>query len=114
MKSAAPRLASPEVASILGLGEGAHSHIQRWFAVAICFVLTVVAVLAIRYGSIQGPELKPFLPIAATTWALADLMTAFLLFAQFYLNGTTGFLVLGAAYAVSGLLTWPYLLEFPG
>jgi len=62
---------------------------------------------------IQGPEIKPILPILATTWALADLMTAFLLLSQFYVNGTTFLTGLGAAYALSGLMTCPYLLAFP-
>jgi len=71
------------------------------------------ALLAAKVSLIQGPEIKPILPILATTWALADLMTAFLLLSQFYVNGTTFLTALGAAYALSGLLTGPYLLAFP-
>ncbi len=99
---------------MLGLGESVHSARQRFAAVGVCLALIAVALLAIRFGSVQGPEMKPFLPIVTTIWALADLMTAFLLLAQFYVNGTTFFTVLAAAYALSGLLSWPYLYAFPG
>jgi len=100
--------------SMLGLGESVHSSGQRLAAVVVCLALIEVALLAIRFGSVQGPEVKPFLPVVTTIWALADLMTAFLLLAQFYVNGTTFFTVLAAGYALSGLLTWPYLYAFPG
>ena len=97
----------------IGIGEAVHSPSERFAACTVCFLLLGFALLAVKVSTIQGPELKPMLPIVTTTWALADLMTAFLLLSQFYVNGTTFLTALGAAYALSGLLTCPYVLAFP-
>jgi diguanylate cyclase (GGDEF)-like protein len=72
------------------------------------------AVVSALFGRGQGPAIKPFIPIAGTVWLLADLLTAFLLLAQFYVNGRLSFAILSIGYGFSGLLTIPYLLAFPG
>jgi diguanylate cyclase (GGDEF)-like protein/PAS domain S-box-containing protein len=94
--------------------EAMHLQRQRVLGIAVCVLLSGLTVLAIRLGSNPGPEVRPFLPIMATIWALADLMTAYLLLARFYVTGTTFLSVLAAAYAINGFLTGPYLLAFPG
>ena len=76
------------------------------------FVLLATAFSA-RYGAIPGPEIQPFLPISATVWALAEALTAFLLFARFWATGRLGFGIIGVAYALCSMLTVPYLLFFP-
>jgi diguanylate cyclase (GGDEF)-like protein len=53
------------------------------------------------------------LPVCATIWATAELLTAFLLFAQYVVVGRIAYGLLGGAYALSGLLTIPYVAEFP-
>jgi len=53
------------------------------------------------------------LPVCATIWATAELLTAFLLFAQYVVAGRIAFGLLAAAYALPGLLTIPYLAAFP-
>jgi diguanylate cyclase (GGDEF)-like protein len=77
------------------------------------FVLLASA-LAARYGAVAGTEVKPFLPIAATLWSLAETLTAFLLFARFFFTGRLSLGIIGAAYELCALLTWPYLFAFPG
>lgn len=79
-----------------------------FFAVAVALTLA-----ASPFGGVQGPELRPFIPIAATLWGIADLLTAYLLWTQFSVNGIRAFVVLGAAYAMSGLLTLAYVAYFP-
>jgi diguanylate cyclase (GGDEF)-like protein len=54
------------------------------------------------------------LPVCATIWTTAELLTAFLLFAQYYVGGRLAYALLAAAYTASGLLTIPYLIKFPG
>jgi diguanylate cyclase (GGDEF)-like protein len=98
---------------MLGLGEAIHTPNQRRFALSVAAVLLCLALLAPITGNVQGPMINAFLPIVATAWALADLMTAFLLLAQFYVNGTRFVAVLSIAYGTSGLLTIPYMLAFP-
>lgn len=70
--------------------------------------------LAAFFALRPGPEIRPLIPITATIWLLADLLTAFLLLAQFYVNGIPLFGILSSAYALSGLLTLPYVAFFPG
>ncbi len=70
--------------------------------------------LALRVRGAHVWSIPPFLPISATLWASADLLTAYLLLTQFSVNGLRAFAVLGAAYGVPGLLTIPYLVFFPG
>jgi diguanylate cyclase (GGDEF)-like protein len=53
------------------------------------------------------------LPICATLWASAELLTAFLLFSQFYVAGRISLAFVASAYALSALLTIPYLLFYP-
>ena len=84
--------------------------------VALTFVMIFAAFTAAasRFGNVQGPVVRPFVTVAATLWGGADLLTAYLLFTQFSVNGVRFFASLGAAYAFSGLLTIPYVAFFPG
>jgi len=83
---------------------------------AALFVSVFVAFTfaASRFGTTPGPVVGPFVAICATLWGGAELLTAFLLFTQFSVNGVRAFAYIGAAYAVSGLLTIPYVAFFPG
>jgi diguanylate cyclase (GGDEF)-like protein len=89
---------------------------KRDLASAAVFValLSALTVAASRLGNVPGPTVAPFIPICATFWGAADLLTAFLLFTQFSVNGIRAFVYLGGAYAFSGLLTIPYVGYFPG
>ena len=83
-------------------------------ALAFVAVFVVFTIAASRFGDVHGPVVRPFVAIVATLWGGADLLTAFLLFTQFSVNGVRLFASLGAAYAFSGLLTIPYIAFFPG
>ena len=87
---------------------------QRGVLLVTAMVILVSSALAVRYGAVGGSEVKPFLPIAATLWSLAETLTAFLLFARFFFTGRLGFGIVGAAYELCALMTWPYLFAFPG
>ncbi|HEX3467997.1 MAG TPA: sensor domain-containing diguanylate cyclase [Candidatus Elarobacter sp.] len=77
-------------------------------------VLLAVTMAGAHWGNMPGPVVPPFIPIVATFWGAADLLTAFLLFTQFLVNGIRAFAYLGGAYAYVGLLTIPYVAFFPG
>jgi diguanylate cyclase (GGDEF)-like protein len=95
--------------------EDAHTTwLQRSGALAVCAFLAVATLLAALLGNGHGPESKTFVAITATTWSLADMLTAFLLLSQFYANGSVFIGLTASAYLVTGLLTWPYLWAFPG
>jgi diguanylate cyclase (GGDEF)-like protein len=76
--------------------------------------LVVVSSCAATFGLARGPVIKPFVPIAVTAWSLADLLTAFLLIAQFYVNGNVSLAILSGAYAFSGCMSVVFLIAFPG
>jgi diguanylate cyclase (GGDEF)-like protein len=80
----------------------------------VATLLVLSTIVAHAHMQTMGPELKPFLPVCATIWAFAELITAFLLLSQFYVGGKVSFAVIAAGYAVMGLLTIPYLMFFPG
>jgi diguanylate cyclase (GGDEF)-like protein len=98
----------------LGVGDEPARRQQLYVALGVCLALVVCAVLSGLFGRAQGPVVVPFVPIAATVWSLADLLTAFLLLAQFYVNGRLSFAILSVGYGLSGLLSVPYLIAFPG
>ncbi len=100
--------------STYSLGDTLADRQQRYRAFAVCAFLAVIAALAATFGSNQGPAIKALVPISATIWSLADMLTGFLLFAQFYVNGRLSFAVLAINYVVCGLLTWAFLFTFPG
>lgn len=112
MNSAA--VAWTPIHSTAGLEDTLPTQYQRKGAIAIAATLIVLAALAALFGQGPAPEIRSFIAIAATAWSLADVLTAFLLIAQFYVNGTVLFGVLAGAYAFSGMMTWAYLSVFPG
>ncbi len=89
---------------------------RREILIATAFVaaFATLMVVAIRFGDVPGPHVTPFVPICATLWGAGDLLTAYLLLTQFSVNGLRAFAILGAAFAVPGLLTIPYVAFFPG
>ena len=96
------------------LSESAAS--RRAVIAALVFVaVAIVAALASgTFGERRWPAVLAFIPVSGTLWAAAELLTVYLLVTQFMVTGVRLFLALGAAYAVTGLLTIPYLLAYPG
>ncbi len=74
--------------STLGLEDRLATPNQRHGALATAALIAGASLAAVSgLGLGPGPEIKPFLSITATIWSLADLLTGFLLLAQFYVNG---------------------------
>lgn len=86
----------------------------RRTAMVISGLLIGITVLAAIVGNGPGPEIRAFLPVCATLWATAEMLTAFLLLSQFYVAGKLSYALIGSGYAITGLLTAPYLFAFPG
>jgi len=91
--------------------EASRTHARTALGFVLAFVLATVC--AARFGDVALPAVRPFIPICATLWGVGDLLTAFLLFTQFGVNGIRAFAVLGAAYLIPGLLTPAYIVLFP-
>ena len=94
-------------------GRSTIGRVQGWALIATAGFVLLATALSARYGAVAATNIEPFLPIAATMWALAEALTAFLLFARFYSTGRLGFGIIGAAYALCSMLTVPYLIAFP-
>jgi diguanylate cyclase (GGDEF)-like protein len=86
---------------------------QTFHATCVAGVLVLLSVASVGFESAPGPVLPPFIPISATLWGVADMLTAFLLFTQYSVNGIRAFAFLGAAYAIPAMLTIPYIVYFP-
>jgi diguanylate cyclase (GGDEF)-like protein len=98
----------------LGL-EDSHTGSREYLgAAAVCALLVVAAAFAGLFADAREPIENAFIPVAATVWSLAELLTAFLLGAQFNARGRIAYGILSFAYGLSALLTWPYLAAFPG
>jgi diguanylate cyclase (GGDEF)-like protein len=102
------------VKATLGFEDAPPTLRQRYSALGIAAALVLATSLALRFGNVPGPEIKALIPISVTIWLLADLLTAFLLLAQFAVNGRILIAILVAAYAFSGLLSCTYIASFPG
>jgi diguanylate cyclase (GGDEF)-like protein len=101
-------------ASTFGSEETPSTPEQRSSALALCATLAFVTFLAAEFGHGQGPVLRSVVASAVTVWSLADLLTAFLLLAQFYVNGNVFLALTASAYALTGTLSWAFLLAAPG
>jgi len=84
------------------------------FGIALALASTMLVAAAIHFGNVRGAVVVPFVPMCATLWCVADLLTAYLLLTQFSVNGMRAFAIFGLAYGISGLLTIPYIAFFPG
>jgi len=97
------------------LGGASETNQRTWFAgLAVAVMLVGLTVLGRAYGPIHGPHINGFIPITATVWIIAELLTAFLLLSQFQFSAKIALAIVAAGYGFSGLLTIPYLLWFPG
>lgn len=74
----------------------------RRFAVAATALFLVATVDAAFFGSGHGPAIPAFLPVAAALWSAAELLTAVLLFSQFFVSGKVSLGIIAAAYLVTG------------
>jgi diguanylate cyclase (GGDEF)-like protein len=83
-------------------------------AALLCIGFGVLAVLAAVFGRENGPDLSTLFPPVAVVWSMCDLLTAYFLFALFSIRRRVLYGVVGTAYALSGLLTWPYLAAYLG
>jgi diguanylate cyclase (GGDEF)-like protein len=103
------KVASPRLDAVAGTDK------RSWVSgLVVAILLLTLTVVAHAYGGSAGPHFSAFLPITATIWTVAELLTAFLLLSQFQFSGKLGIAIIAAGYGISGLLTIPYVLFFPG
>ncbi|GAC1492950.1 MAG: sensor domain-containing diguanylate cyclase [Vulcanimicrobiaceae bacterium] len=103
MESALPQLGNVE----------SEAPVRR-LALGLSASFVMVTLIAAMTGNVPGPNIRAFLPISATLWATAELLTAFFLFSQFYVAGKVAYALIATGYTFTGLMTLPYLYAFPG
>lgn len=87
---------------------------QRNAAVGVIMLLVVVAALVAPFAATQLPRIDAFVPVLQTVLALADLITAALILAQYAILPQRALLALAAAYLCSASFAFLQTLAFPG
>ncbi|WP_409192632.1 MASE4 domain-containing protein [Bradyrhizobium sp. RDM4] len=86
---------------------------QKAWAVGVAVLLFVVAALIAPFARIQLDQINGFVPVLQTALALAELITAALLFAQFAIQPQRALLALASGYVSSGSFAFLQTLAFP-
>ncbi len=86
---------------------------QRRAVLTAMAALAAVSTLALPFASLQLPAFPQVVPFYVAGVSLTELVTAFLLFSQFWQSGWPPLAVLGAAYLHTGLVVIPHMLFFP-
>ncbi|MEA2822702.1 MAG: hypothetical protein QOJ86_4706 [Bradyrhizobium sp.] len=87
---------------------------QRQTAVGVIIVLMIVAALVAPFADRQLGRLDAFIPVLQTVLAVADLITALLLFAQYVILPQQALLAVASAYLCSASFAFLQTLTFPG
>jgi signal transduction histidine kinase len=87
---------------------------QKRFAFGFLLVLVALTVVALYMGRVQLPRIDAFVPAFAVAMLTSELLTAFLLFAQFSILRSRALIAISSGYLFSGLITVPWALTSPG
>src|SRR5262245_24097694 len=92
------------------------SRAQKWFAFGIASgFLIVYLIISGPLSSVDQPRPNAaFVPAYAMAMFVIDAVTAFLLFAQFYILHSRAILVIASGYLYTALILIPWILTFPG
>ncbi|MDA9408524.1 MULTISPECIES: sensor histidine kinase [unclassified Bradyrhizobium] len=83
-------------------------------ATGVAFLLVAAAVAIAPFASIQLGRIDAFIPVLQTALAIADGVTASLLFAQYAIQPQRALLAVASAYICSGSFAFLQTLSFPG
>jgi signal transduction histidine kinase len=83
---------------------------------ALCVIVVLLAAFAVTapFTNTQLPRVDAFIPVLGTAIVFNDLITAALLFGQFYILRWWALLVLANGYLFTALIIIPHALTFPG
>src|ERR1700720_1593530 len=90
------------------------SRHQRLLALGALLLLSVVVIATIPFARVAGPPVPAFVLVLHTILALNDLMTAALLFGQYWTQPTRNLNILAGGYLFTAFITFAYLLSFQG
>ncbi|MCP3370006.1 MASE4 domain-containing protein [Bradyrhizobium cajani] len=98
----------------LGMAAIPASAAQRRTAIGVVIVLGAIAAAIAPFADIPLPKIDAFVPVLQTVLAVADLMTALLLFAQYPVLQQRALLAAASAYLCSASFAFLQTLSFPG
>lgn len=89
---------------------------ERTTRIALGFIilLSSVAVIVAPFASTPLTRVDAFIPVLQTVMCVVDLVTAFLLFAQYSIYPKRALLAVASGYVFSGLFAFIQTLAFPG
>lgn len=88
------------------------NHRLATVATAAAIVITIVAIWP--FLTMKGAVVHPFMPIFATSVALSEGLTAFLLWTQYRISGRLYFAAIASAYAFISVTAAFHLAVYPG
>ena len=88
--------------------------LQRRIALVMSGLLALVVLLTLPYARQMFPHIPAFIAFYYALALFAHLITAYLLFGQFFRTRSPSLLVLATTYLYSSLIILPYVLSFPG
>jgi signal transduction histidine kinase len=104
---------SPAREESLLLSEQSGSRHRR-LALGVAAALTIAFLIILSVGNRQLPHAAAYVPIIDAIMFLSDLITATLLYSQYYVSRQRRSLVLGMGYLFAALVIVPHALTFPG
>jgi signal transduction histidine kinase len=90
------------------------SRTQRVVAYCAMACLLAIVCIAAPYARVQLPAVPQFIAVYATIFVFTELITAFLILAQFWVVRWTWLLVLASGFLFTALMAVPGALAFPG
>lgn len=87
---------------------------QLRLALSVVVVSVVIFLAAAPFAKLQLAAVPAFIPIVASTLVINDLITAVLLFGQFYILRSPALMVLASGYLFTASMTVAHALTFPG
>src|SRR5215469_17335842 len=96
------------------LSEQSGSLVQRRLALGVAAALAVAFLSIVAVGERRLLYIAPYVPIVDSIMFLSDLITATLLYSQYYVSRQSRLLALGMGYLFASLIIVPHVLTFPG
>lgn len=87
---------------------------HRAVALGVVAAMLIVWVFVAPYANVQMGRIDSFLPVVQTVMSAADLLTATLLFAQYWVQPHRALLLIASGYIFAGSFAFLQTLSFPG
>jgi signal transduction histidine kinase len=87
---------------------------QQRIALGVVALLFVIGIAMVPFAGVPGAHIDAFVPVLQTVACVVDLITAGLLFSQYWIRPLRAGLAIASGYLFSGLFAFAQTLAFPG